>query len=167
MGREVRRVPSNWQHPKNDSDSHQPMYDESFREAAISWKAEFLEWEAGKQFDYFKPEKHPDDFQFWEWGGGPPDRGCYRPDWSEGLRTHYQMYETTTEGTPISPVMESPETLAQWLVDNNASASASQTATYKAWLAVCYGGYAPSAVGVAGKLMSGVEGMNIKPLKGD
>ena len=41
-------------------------------------------------------------------------------------RTHYQMYETCTEGTPISPVMETPENLARWLADNGASAFGGQ-----------------------------------------
>ena len=69
------------------------------------------------------------------------------------------MYEDTSEGTPISPVMETPEKLARWLVDNNASAFAGQTATYEHWLAVCKGGWAPSMIAVGGKLMNGVDGV--------
>ena len=49
--------------------------------------------------------------------GDPPE--AFTPDWPDSERTHWQMYEQTSEGTPISPVMESPEALARWLVDNN------------------------------------------------
>jgi len=49
------------------------------------------------------------------------------------------MYETCTEGTPISPVMDSLETLARWLADNGASAFGEMTATYEQWLKIIGG----------------------------
>jgi hypothetical protein len=61
------------------------------------------------------------------------------PKWTADGATYFQMYETTTEGTSISPVMDSPESLARWLADNKASAFADQTASYDAWLKVCRG----------------------------
>ena len=65
-----------------------------------------------------------------------------------------------SEGTPISPVLESPEALARWLADNNASAFGYQTATYEQWLATCLSGSAPSAIFSARTgLVSGVEYM--------
>jgi len=67
------------------------------------------------------------------------------------------MYETTSEGTPISPAFETPEALARWLTDTGASAFGKSTAPYEAWLSVCNGGYAPSLVMVGGELISGVE----------
>ena len=75
------------------------------------------------------------------------------------MRTHYQMYETTSEGTPISPVMETPEALARWLADNGASAFGKMTATYAQWLNMITGdGCAPSAAFVPGVgIISGVE----------
>lgn len=69
------------------------------------------------------------------------------PEWKPEERTHYQMYEDTTEGTPISPVMESPEALARWLVDNRASVFGMGTqASYEQWLWLCNGGWAPDLV---------------------
>lgn len=56
------------------------------------------------------------------------------PDWSKDERTHYQMYESTSEGTPMSPPIKTQEELARWLVDNEASAFAGRTATYEEWL---------------------------------
>lgn len=46
----------------------------------------------------------------------------------------YQLWSTTTEGTPMSPVFDTPEKLAKWLSDNNASSFGHTTATYDQWL---------------------------------
>lgn len=82
------------------------------------------------------------------------------PQWTDVERTHYQMYETVSEGTPISPVKESPEALALWLTDNHASAGPfSNNATYEQWLRVCNGGYAPSMIISNSVIKSGVEGL--------
>lgn len=75
-----------------------------------------------------------------------PDPNVYTPNWSEGECTHLQMYETTSEGTPISPVMETPEELAQWLVDNEDSAFGEETASYEAWLATIQRGWSSGAI---------------------
>lgn len=69
----------------------------------------------------------------------------------------WQMWETTSEGSPISPVCDSPEELARWLADNSASAFGERTATYDEWLAMIHRHYAPSGVFTGGELVSGVE----------
>lgn len=80
--------------------------------------------------------------------------------WSAEEATHYMMYETTSEGTPISPDFSTPEELARWLADTGASAFADQTASYEGWLRVARGGYACSAVSVGGgSLVSGVDAL--------
>lgn len=129
MGREVRRVPADWEHPKDSRGKFIPLY------------------------PGYLHEKHKEAN---EWKVVATD---YMPDWPEEKMTHYQMYEDTSEGTPISPVMETPESLAQWLADNNASSFGGMTATYEQWLAVARGGWAPSAVVEDGELKSGVEHM--------
>lgn len=163
MGREVRRVPADWVHPQHKEfgkTGPQPMHDWSFAEAAKEWKEGFLTWEAGHNACMSRPRGDDDTEEFWEYSGDPPDRAYYLPDWPEGTRTHLQMYETCTEGTPISPVMETPEELARWLVDNDASAFGDQTASYEAWLRVAKGGHACSAIVTPGKgVVSGVEGL--------
>lgn len=69
----------------------------------------------------------------------------------------YQMWETVSEGSPISPVFATPEELAHWLADSKASACGDMTATYEQWLATIHDGSAPSMAFVDGKIMSGVE----------
>jgi hypothetical protein len=69
----------------------------------------------------------------------------------------WQMWETTSEGSPISPVFDSPENLARWLADTRASSFGSDTATYEQWLAMVLEGWAPSMIIQNGNLMSGVQ----------
>ena len=79
------------------------------------------------------------------------------PDWG----MHYQMWETVSEGSPISPPFETPEELAHWLADNNASAMGAQGAPYESWLRMIQSGHsAPSMILDSKGLRSGVEAMN-------
>lgn len=141
MGREVRKVPADWEHPKTESGDYIPL-SEGYAEAA----KEFMEL-ANKEglqraVDYF---------------GGAPDQNDFMPDWEEHEKTHFQMYEDTTEGTPISPPMQTEEDLARWLADNKASAFGGHTATYEQWLNTIRAGWAPSMVMRNGHLQNGVE----------
>jgi len=78
----------------------------------------------------------PDAKAAWEgWENTEPPTG-------EG----WQMWETTSEGSPMSPVCESPEALARWLADNGASSFGRDMATYDEWLRMIGSGWAPSAV---------------------
>ena len=164
MGREVRRVPADWQHPRIERldhrsgrmvESYQPMFDRPFAAAMQDWYDEWKKWERGERPSY--ASEACASMTYWEWNGGPPDPAYHRPDWPEATRTHLMMYEDTSEGTPISPAFETPEELARWLVDNDASAFADRTASYEGWLAIARGGYAPSMVHDAAGTRSGVE----------
>jgi hypothetical protein len=95
---------------------------------------------------------------FDDWDGSRPLPEDYMPNWPEAERTHYQMYESTTEGTPISPVYETPEQLARWLADNKASAFAGMSASYEQWLGMIgVGSSVGSAVQTStGEVISGV-----------
>jgi hypothetical protein len=70
----------------------------------------------------------------------------------------YQLWSTTTEGTPMTPVFSAPEELARHCADNNVSTFGSDTADYETWLKFIRGpGWAPSAVGGPGaRMVSGV-----------
>jgi hypothetical protein len=73
-------------------------------------------------------------------------------------QTVCRLYETVTEGTPISPVADSPEALAQWLTDNKASVFADHPASYDAWLKVFRGSPAISLVVAKGGIITGIDG---------
>lgn len=74
----------------------------------------------------------------------------------------WQMWENTSDGSPISPVFATPEELARWLDDTGASAFGSMTASYESWLSMIRGpGYSASCVAGGGKgLRSGVEAVS-------
>ncbi len=163
MGREVRRVPKNWVHPE-DGDGFIPLFGGSFSKDLAEWQEGKRQWDRGFIKDWrnggWKPkDKDIECATFEEWDGTPPEEKDYMPDWPDAERTHWQMYECTSEGTPLSPVMDSPEKLARWLFKNNASAFADQTASYQDWLAMIRAGSSVSAIVIPGEgMVSGVEG---------
>jgi hypothetical protein len=71
----------------------------------------------------------------------------------------WQMWETTSEGSPISPVFATAEDLGHWLADTNASAFGASGATFEQWVAMIDAGGAVSAVSLndGRGLISGVE----------
>lgn len=139
MGREIRRVRPDWVHPHGVT-GYKPLQD-GYRQALAGFRA--------------MAEADGIEAALESYGGGPLSDD-YMPDWAEAEATHYQMYENTTEGTPISPVFATPEEVARWCADNGASACGSMTATYDEWLAKARGGYAPTFVIENGVLRSGV-----------
>lgn len=107
MGREIRRVVPNWEHPKREfigprEDDYQPMYDRCWEDAF----EEFL--------DYYKKHGTKDTLDYF---GSPPDPQYHRPKWTED-GSWYQVYETVTEGTPVSPPFETKEELVKYLSEN-------------------------------------------------
>ena len=149
MGREVRMVPENWQHPKDHLGRYIPLFGRSesdFKQAVADWDEGAEKWAQGLRSDPLGAwipltgEEIGKPYSWWD--GLRPDPADYMPFWAESERTHLMMYEDTTEGTPISPAFSTPEALARWLADNNASMFARMGASYEDWLRICEG--APS-----------------------
>jgi hypothetical protein len=168
MGREVRRVPADWQHPKapylygREGEDYVPLFD-GFNKALADWLEGQAKWAEGLRDDYrggwISIENEHKSSTWEDWSGERPDPKHYMPDFPAEERTHWQMYQNTSEGTPISPVIETPEELARWLADNEASAFANQTASYEDWLSTIMRGSAPSAVISDSAVTSGVAAM--------
>ena len=116
MGREIRMVPPNWQHPRNERGRYLPMFDESYEDAARRWKDDFAAWERGERPSYWSADEGP--AEFWDWEGMPPRDEHYRPAWPDGAATWMQAYETVSEGTPVSPPFATPEELVDYLVEH-------------------------------------------------
>jgi excisionase family DNA binding protein len=157
MGREIRRVPPDWEHPRYDGFSdttrreligkHRPLFDESYQRVSDEWIQGFVNWiAAGRptQKNVFLEGRDQSSLTAWEqgyaehigreyehlmyweqyWpssspfhpGGAPPDPDSYRQqDWSDDEATAYQVYETVSEGTPVSPVFQTEQELIDWL----------------------------------------------------
>jgi hypothetical protein len=115
MGREIRRVPANWEHPKENG-KYKPLYDEDFETAAREWYNNCVAWENGT---HKKLQEHPkyknDRPYYWMWAGNPPDREYYRPKFDNA--DWYQVYETVSEGTPVTPPFSTKEELVNYLVE--------------------------------------------------
>ena len=121
MGREIRMVPPNWEHPKSidnyGRERLQPMFDEPFSEAKAEWLDELAKWEAGERPSYFTAEAGDEDLPYWEYNGNPPERAYYRP-WKDEEATWVQLWETVSEGTPVSPPFETADELIAYLAEH-------------------------------------------------
>ncbi len=135
MGREVRRVPANWQHPRVSVFAlTQKGYKEIY--LPIGPFEDLL-----TRVEEFKAKLRncrTEDEQYALLSNEPPS-GDYMPNWPSSVATHYMMYETCSEGTPISPAFATPEALARWLTDTGASMFGDMTASYEQWLTIAKG----------------------------
>lgn len=99
MGREVRPVALNWEHPRNPgtySDGTPRYMPLCSREDLRIHLQDYAE--------------HPEN-----WDDGAPDPADYMPEIPEGTPYGWCFYETVTEGTPCSPVFATKDELAAWL----------------------------------------------------
>jgi hypothetical protein len=176
MGREVRMIAPGWEHPRHPDDHYDlrqrgryiPLYQSGFAEADAEWNEGYAKWQEGFVQSYgedgpWRPRTPEDGPRFTEWAGSRPSPDDYMPEWPARAATLLVMYENTSEGTPISPAFETPEELARWLADTNASAFAGMTASYEQWLTVCRGGWAPSMVVSERGVQSGVAALETPP----
>lgn len=110
MGRDIRRVPANWQHPKDENGRYIPLLDGSFKDELAKWEEGNKKWQAGLRESWISDEKwiplveNELNMTYSEWAGNKPEEEDYMPYWSEEEKTHIQLYETTSEGTPKTPV---------------------------------------------------------------
>lgn len=92
-------------------------------------------------------EGHDPEKESENWEGVQPPSG-------EG----YQIWETTSEGSPMSPVFSTPEELARWMEKNDTSIT--EGTTYDQWMKFILGsGWSPSIVVTNGKVQTGVVAM--------
>lgn len=185
MGREIRRVPPNWQHPEKErfsfstgrwEKSYQPLYDRTCEEAWEDWKEEYEKWireEHDRVIADYGEEKYPKDqpyTSFCKWHGTPPTPEYYHPKWKEEA-TWWQVYETVSEGTPVTPPFATQEELVDYLVangdfwDQKRREEGCTTMDCSPWSRKAaekfvYGsGWAPSFILTSKGLQSGVEAM--------
>jgi len=179
MGREIRRVIANWEHPKRDRGGYQPMFDRVASERFIEWLKEFEDFKrddlekSAKEYGYDINDPYS---AYCDWNGEPPDPHYYRPSWDESEATWWQVYETVSEGTPVTPPFETQDELIDYLVENGdywdqmrrnekrghfMSTSSDPWSREMAEKFVKGPGWAPSAVIVDGVVKSGVEALSL------
>jgi len=169
MGREIRMVPPNYEHPKKTVINHLykteerfvPQFDKLYEEACEEWKTSFAKFYAEKKDKESKCE-------FWEWEGSPPKREEYR-SYRDSEATWFCLYETVSEGTPVTPPFATKEELANYLAENgdfwdqerrrqgDFFMDCKPWGRDAAYRFVFGGGYMPSMVIVSGKILTGGE----------
>jgi hypothetical protein len=138
MGREVRQVPLGWQHPRAENKNepfmmdgrlwqikpeclaqYKPMFDQTLKEAQAEWDAAKKKWRSkANKAERDRVREKYGKMTFAEWHGDRPteEDTFYRPEWPSDAVMGYCFYETTSEGTPLSPVFATIDELDAWLV---------------------------------------------------
>lgn len=96
----------------------QPQRDRSHTEDMDEWIEEYQLWKEGKHSAQIEGEYVKEGDSYVSYAGGPPDPEYYRPEWNEEEATWYQVYETVSEGTPVTPPFENQSELIDYLVEN-------------------------------------------------
>ena len=136
MSRELRKVPANWEHPKRENGTYQPMLKTFYGDALKDWFEQNEKWENGTHPDLIAEPELKNEFPlFAMWHGDSPNVKYYQAKkYTEEELTHIQLYETTSEGTPLSPVFHKDdfEQLCEW-AEKNATTFADFKATKEQW----------------------------------
>jgi hypothetical protein len=112
MSRTLRKVPPNYQHPKvcdrRGVEAFRPMYDQTWADAVREWKDGYAAWERGEH-----PQFHAGG-EFWEFYAPPGDPDDYRT-FTDDEATWFCVYETVSEGTPVTPPFATAAELVDYL----------------------------------------------------
>jgi len=101
MGKEIRIVPAKWEHPKKDNGDYYPLH-EGFDGALQEFEEHIKDHGIKEALEYF--------------GGGPVPEDYV--DYKGQEEEWFQMYETVSEGAPLTPPFETKEELVDYLVTN-------------------------------------------------
>jgi hypothetical protein len=110
MGREIRRVPLDWEHPRDSQGRYIPLYDETYKARCQRFIIRFQSLVNGGEIT----ETIVDELENMNYLIA--DREMCRPDWKEDVELGYCLYENVSEGTPVSPVFATAAGLREWLV---------------------------------------------------
>src|ERR1017187_59544 len=123
MGREIRRVIPNWEHPRETAETARdpraigkfiPLYDYDYETHLAEWIDENSQWQRGEH-----PSQKGSGCKYYQdYAGDPTDPDMCRPKWSENEASWYQVYETVSEGTPVTPAFGTQQELIEYLVAN-------------------------------------------------
>lgn len=136
MGREIRMVKPGWEHPKDKKGNDLPLYDLDYDTVCANWYEAAARW-------------------FHDYEGSPPNEAYYRKEkWAEGEATYFQLYETVSEGTPVSPAFATKHELIDYLVEHGDFYGQKRGECYsrKSAEQVVNSGYAPSMITTNGKI---------------
>ena len=138
MSREIRPVALDWEHP---------LAGGTYSDGRPRYVPLHSREDLRIHLDSFAAD--PED-----WDNEEPDPADYMPEIPEGTPYGWQMYETVSEGSPVSPVCKTKDELAAWLSSTAAGRNQVSPAAAAAFVDA---GWAPTGMSLPGHgYMSGV-----------
>jgi hypothetical protein len=163
MGRKIRKVPPNWDHPRKRfawGIDFVSMWDRSFDEANAEWATD-RDRVARGEMDEFEASCYKNVAEWLEDHPAPNsnDTVLWRP-YSKEEATWFQLWQTVSEGSPVTPPFATIEELADYLATNGDFWDQSRRPGRSGWGketadAFCKVGWAPTFVVTDG---NGIEG---------
>lgn len=157
MGREIRMVPADWQHPRNTHGHFQPMHAQTFEQACAEWDGEKAKWDRGERPKYAADADYP----YEEYAGERPDDPVYYRPWKDEDAVWVQVWETVSEGSPVTPPFATKAELVDYLTkcgDNWDQKRGDPPWPRKAAEQFVEAGWAPSMVMQDGKIYTASTG---------
>lgn len=179
MGREIRRVPVDFVHPTSEYGHPQPMFDRTAAAADAEWEVERQEFLAGpealevwtqKEIDELiaSHPHHAEEFSVTKAGdlkypsveeyigSRPSDNAAYyQPEgWPPEEARGWVVYETVSEGSPVTPCFATAKELILHLAEEGTTADPPMS--YAAAEAFVENGWAPSMIMHGGVISSGL-----------
>lgn len=124
MGREIRMVSPNWEHPRYTKDDaprpelvgeYRSCYDRDYVTAADEFLENCILWSRGEH--PAQKNGHMSSCKYyWEYDSVPDEETC-RPAFTEPA-TWLQVYQTVSEGSPVTPPFATKEELVEYLVQH-------------------------------------------------
>jgi len=164
MGREIRMVPPNWEHPTKldrlGRTQDVQMYDRTFEDSFAEWLSDFDRVRAG-DLEGYEVECYPNGLIDWiQDEGAPLDPEFYRP-WKDCEGTWYQVWQTVGEGSPVSPPFETKAELVDYLTENGDfwdQSRGNRPSSREAYESFVEMGFAMSGLMVDGRFYNGIDG---------
>lgn len=151
------------------------MFDEPYAEAIQEWVDGYLLWKEGKHPDQEKYDKDG-EYDYKDWAGEAPESKYYRPAWRKEEMTWWQVYETVSEGTPVTPPFATRQELIDYLVENGDFWDQDRRKRGDTWLMPCDPwkrevaerfvnevGWAPTLISSGGIVKAGKDWLEEKP----
>ena len=123
--------------PELSYECWRPHHDQDWLSAWRAWQRRRVRWYAARPFIWlwtvlglpghmkrygwprwatYQSGEEEDGFRGYY--GQEPEWYDHRPRWKDSERTRLQLYETVSEGTPLSPPMPDADALAVWLAEH-------------------------------------------------
>jgi len=155
MGREIRKVTPNYEHPKDDSGQYKPLFSD-FEESLAEFEDYMKKNGLRDAIGYFGGSPSPEDYMLVEYN---KDDGLYYGAKDEE-RTWLQVFETVSEGSPVSPPFETVENLIEYLVEKGdfwCQSRGNNPPPRESVEAFVNSGWAPSAIMANGVIKLGID----------